>query len=163
VRGLAQQLTINPNTVAKAYAELTAEGWLDARPASACSSHRRASACRKTNARAASTTPCALRRRRDRPGLPGRTPSLRRVADELAQLTPKKTAEAPMYAIETDPVPALQAQAALDHLTLALPRGGIHAIVGANGAGKSSLFRVLLGFATPCSGRARAGLRLRRA
>lgn len=31
VRGLAQQLTINPNTVAKAYAELTGEGWLEAR------------------------------------------------------------------------------------------------------------------------------------
>lgn len=31
VRGLAQQLTINPNTVARAYSELTAEGWLDAR------------------------------------------------------------------------------------------------------------------------------------
>ena len=31
VRGLAQQLTINPNTVAKAYAELTSEGWLDSR------------------------------------------------------------------------------------------------------------------------------------
>ena len=31
VRGLAQQLTINPNTVAKAYGELSAEGWLDAR------------------------------------------------------------------------------------------------------------------------------------
>lgn len=31
VRGLAQQWTINPNTVAKAYAELTAEGWLLAR------------------------------------------------------------------------------------------------------------------------------------
>lgn len=31
VRGLAQQLTINPNTVAKAYAELAAEGWLEAR------------------------------------------------------------------------------------------------------------------------------------
>ena len=28
VRGLAQQLSINPNTVAKAYAELSAEGWL---------------------------------------------------------------------------------------------------------------------------------------
>jgi GntR family transcriptional regulator len=32
VRGLAQQLSINPNTVAKAYSELTTEGWLDARP-----------------------------------------------------------------------------------------------------------------------------------
>lgn len=31
VRGLAQQLTVNPNTVAKAYGDLTHEGWLDAR------------------------------------------------------------------------------------------------------------------------------------
>jgi GntR family transcriptional regulator len=31
VRGLAQQLLINPNTVAKAYADLTAEGWLESR------------------------------------------------------------------------------------------------------------------------------------
>jgi GntR family transcriptional regulator len=31
VRGLALQLTINPKTVAKAYADLAGEGWLDAR------------------------------------------------------------------------------------------------------------------------------------
>ena len=31
VRGLAQQLTINPKTVAKAYDELAGEGWLHAR------------------------------------------------------------------------------------------------------------------------------------
>jgi GntR family transcriptional regulator len=31
VRGLAQQLMVNPNTVAKAYADLAAEGWLDSR------------------------------------------------------------------------------------------------------------------------------------
>lgn len=31
VRGLAQQLGINPNTVAKAYGDLTTEGWLEGR------------------------------------------------------------------------------------------------------------------------------------
>jgi len=31
VRGLAQQLMVNPNTVAKAYAELGTEGWLESR------------------------------------------------------------------------------------------------------------------------------------
>ena len=31
VRGLAQQLSINPNTVAKAYGELTLEGWVESR------------------------------------------------------------------------------------------------------------------------------------
>lgn len=31
VRGLAKQLTVNPNTIAKAYAEMTSEGWLDSR------------------------------------------------------------------------------------------------------------------------------------
>ena len=30
VRGLAQQLAINPKTVAKAYSDLAAEGWLNA-------------------------------------------------------------------------------------------------------------------------------------
>ena len=30
VRGLAQQLTVNPKTVARAYGELASEGWLDA-------------------------------------------------------------------------------------------------------------------------------------
>lgn len=31
VRGLAKQLTVNPNTIAKAYGELSTEGWLDSR------------------------------------------------------------------------------------------------------------------------------------
>lgn len=31
VRGLAMQLSVNPNTVAKAYTELTGEGWLESR------------------------------------------------------------------------------------------------------------------------------------
>ena len=44
---------------------------------------------------------------------------------------------------------------ALNRLNLCIPRGRIHAIVGANGAGKSSLFRLLLGFQSPSAGSAR--------
>jgi ABC-2 type transport system ATP-binding protein len=47
-----------------------------------------------------------------------------------------------------------QRKRGLDDLTLDIERGGIHAIVGANGVGKSSLFRVLLGFQSPTSGSA---------
>lgn len=43
---------------------------------------------------------------------------------------------------------------ALNQLSLRIPRGRIHALVGANGAGKSSLFRILLGFQSPTRGRA---------
>ena len=44
---------------------------------------------------------------------------------------------------------------ALDNLDLRIPRGRIHAIVGAHGAGKSTLFRILMGFMPPSSGEAR--------
>jgi len=44
---------------------------------------------------------------------------------------------------------------ALNHLDLQVPRGRIHAIVGANGAGKSTPFRILLGFLAPTAGQAR--------
>ena len=44
---------------------------------------------------------------------------------------------------------------ALDRLDLAIPRGRVHAIVGATGAGKSTLFRILLGFMPPSAGDAR--------
>ena len=44
---------------------------------------------------------------------------------------------------------------ALDHLDLAIPRGRIHAIVGATGAGKSTLFRIVMGFMPPTAGEAR--------
>ena len=58
------------------------------------------------------------------------------------------------YAIQAEALSLVyKEKLALDGLTLALPRCGIHAVVGANGAGKSSLFRVLLGFESPTAGR----------
>jgi ABC-2 type transport system ATP-binding protein len=59
------------------------------------------------------------------------------------------------YVIETDRLDLWYGRKkALNQLTLRVPRGRIHAIVGANGAGKSSLFRVLLGVQSPNAGRA---------
>src|SRR3954465_9325824 len=59
------------------------------------------------------------------------------------------------YIIETRALSKRYGQKlALDHMDLAIPRGRIHAIVGANGAGKSSLFRILLGVQSPNAGRA---------
>ena len=59
------------------------------------------------------------------------------------------------YVIETERLDLCYGRKkALNQLTLRIPRGRIHAIVGANGAGKSSLFRILLGVQSPNAGRA---------
>ncbi len=85
VRGLAQQLTINPKTVAKAYDELAADGWLDARqglglfvaapPATPLQTRARPPARRRAR---------GLQRRGCRPGFP-----LEHIVDRVsAKLTP---------------------------------------------------------------------------
>lgn len=66
------------------------------------------------------------------------------------------TPAAPPYVIETDALTLRYGRKpALKGLNLRIPQGRIHAIVGANGAGKTSLFRILLGFQSPSSGSAR--------
>jgi len=65
-------------------------------------------------------------------------------------------AHVPQYVIDTESLCLhYRDKTALDNLSLRLPRGGVHAFVGANGAGKSSLFRVLLGFEPASGGSAR--------
>lgn len=66
------------------------------------------------------------------------------------------TASASRYVIETQQLTLRYGKkTALKSLDLKIPQGRIHAIVGANGAGKTSLFRILLGFQSPTSGSAR--------
>ncbi len=66
------------------------------------------------------------------------------------------TPAASRYVIETEGLTLRYGRKlALKGLDLRIPQGRIHAIVGANGAGKTSLFRILLGFQSPSGGRAR--------
>jgi ABC-2 type transport system ATP-binding protein len=73
----------------------------------------------------------------------------------IARGDPAPPPAASDYVIETERLDLCYGRKkALNQLTLRIPRGRIHAIVGANGAGKSSLFRILLGVQSPNAGRA---------
>jgi ABC-2 type transport system ATP-binding protein len=73
----------------------------------------------------------------------------------IARHDPSPAPGASDYVIETERLDLCYGRKkALSQLTLRIPRGRIHAIVGANGAGKSSLFRILLGVLSPNAGRA---------
>ena len=79
------------------------------------------------------------------------SPSLLRVARAEEHHAPV----ASEFVIETERLDLRYGKkVALNQLTVRIPRGRIHAIVGANGAGKSSLFRILLGVQSPSAGSA---------
>ncbi|HSD27011.1 MAG TPA: ABC transporter ATP-binding protein [Vicinamibacteria bacterium] len=71
-----------------------------------------------------------------------------------AETTPMAAAAEP--AIATDGLSVSYGRTrVIEELTLAVPRGSVYALLGRNGAGKSSLLRVLLGQRPPAKGRVR--------
>jgi len=71
-----------------------------------------------------------------------------------AETTTKAAAAGP--ALETDSLVVSYGRTrVIEELTLAVPRGSVYALLGRNGAGKSSLLRVLLGQRPPAKGRVR--------
>ena len=71
-----------------------------------------------------------------------------------AETTPKAAAAGP--ALETDALSVSYGRTrVVEGLTLSVPRGSVFALLGRNGAGKSSLLRVLLGQRPPASGHVR--------
>jgi ABC-2 type transport system ATP-binding protein len=71
-----------------------------------------------------------------------------------AETTPKAAAAGP--ALEADALSVSYGRTrVIEELTLAVPRGSVYALLGRNGAGKSSLLRVLLGQRPPAKGRVR--------
>jgi ABC-2 type transport system ATP-binding protein len=75
---------------------------------------------------------------------------------QLTRRSEPTVAGDPTWVVETEDLDLYYGRVkALDGLSLRIHRGGIHAIIGANGAGKSSLFRVLLGVLSPNSGSAK--------
>lgn len=74
----------------------------------------------------------------------------------VVPVAPAAVSGEPRYVVETDALTLRYGRKlALKSLNLRIPQGRIHAIVGANGAGKTSLFRILLGFQSQTSGSAR--------
>ncbi len=79
------------------------------------------------------------------------TPELKVIPSPAA-----RAPQSPKYVIETENlVLRYGRKLALKNLSLKIPQGRIHALVGANGAGKTSLFRILLGFQSASEGQAR--------
>ena len=152
IRPLAEELVINPNTVAKAYRELEHEGVIELRQgAGAFVSDKAPTKKDADKLRAAQATVAqgdreTARARRDGRGNPpaGRS-GARRVSTEAGGIAVSDRA-----VIETaglwkryDDVEALRG------LDLQVPSGSIFGFLGRNGAGKTTTIKVLLGMARP--------------
>ena len=156
IRPLAEELVINPNTVAKAYRELEHEGRHRAAPRRRRVRLRRTRGAKKLTdkLRAGQTLVAAAVERLRARGVTDE--EIRRLFEaELAgirartgghgELT-RSSSKRPTCGSSYDGVEALRG------LNLQVPAGSIYGFLGRNGAGKTTTIKVLLGMARPTSG-----------
>ena len=144
VRALATQLSINPNTIQRAYNELEAEGYIYsvAGKGSFASGTADADAARRETLRA----------------------DVKKLLNELRYLGVTEADAATLHQggiramIEVkNVVKTFDGFAALNDATISVPTGAVYGLVGPNGAGKSTIIRHLTGIFRQDSGTVRLG------
>jgi ABC-type Na+ transport system ATPase subunit NatA/DNA-binding transcriptional regulator YhcF (GntR family) len=167
VRGLAEDLLINPNTVGRAYGELVREGILESRPGRGMFvSKRRQIYSKAERTRRIDQAVTSLVSQAFRLGF-----SSEEIVDEVAKKdegTVERFKEWRRIAmtshsngnrnavIETHNLTKyFGARKAVDALTMAVPRGSVFAFLGRNGSGKTTTIRMLLGLTEPTRGSSR--------
>ena len=153
IRPLAEELVINPNTVAKAYRELEHEGVIELRQGAGAFVPAHARAKKLTDrVRAGQAIVAAAVERLQSRGITDA--EIRRLFEaELAGLRKVEDTVADPFVIETVELrKAYDGVEALRGLNLQVPAGSIFGFLGRNGAGKTTAMKVLLGMARPTSG-----------
>ncbi len=157
IRPLAEELVVNPNTVAKAYRELEHEGVVELRQGAGAfiartgadegSDDRVARGTTGGHKRSRETPRARPHRRRDSPAVRSRArrPQPDRSPSWLTRSPLKRRRSVKTY----DGVQALQG------LDLHVPAGSIFGFLGRNGAGKTTTIKVLLGMTRPTAGSGR--------
>ena len=159
IRPLAEELVINPNTVAKAYRELEHEGIIELRHGAGAFVSANAgakNADRQTARRAGHRRGgdgAAARARRHRRGDPavvrggaGGAPVRSECRNQEVIVTDPFVIETVELKKDYDGVEAVRG------LNLQVPAGSIFGFLGSNGAGKTSTIKILLGMARPTNG-----------
>ena len=158
IRVLAERLLINPNTVARAYRELEVAGIVVKRRTAGtfvsdagsplARRERLKILTERIDALLAESSPDECRHRRNRPT---HCASATKVCNLRLTLRRNEAMIANVSAVP-DPVVEVKAltrrfgaKAALDDVSITIPRGIVFGLVGANGAGKTTLIKHVLG------------------
>ena len=163
VRQLAKDLVINPNTVAKAYAELVRDGVLESQQGRGVfvAARRNVFSKAERNRRLDLALDTALSEALDigfcaRGDLAADAFAIGQVErhGKVAEESESRTMSLDMVIRTHGLTRYFGGRAVVRNLNFAVPRGSVVALLGLNGAGKTTTLRMLLGLLAPTRGRA---------